>query len=71
MNTVNMLPATGDPGPCPHCGGQPVVIREGQGQAAPTCPVCGRDLPSIRIIRDSNFYGNAELLRQRGIDRGE
>jgi hypothetical protein len=41
------------------------VVREGQ--EIPACDFCGRPVPAIRIVHNADFYGNAELLRQRGI----
>jgi hypothetical protein len=53
----------GGAGPCPHCAGRPHVILRDE-QPVPTCDFCGRDLPAVRVIRDPNFYGNADRLRQ-------
>ena len=60
----------GGSGPCPYCAGRPyVTVREGQ--EIPTCPVCNRALPTVRVIRDSNFYGNAHRLQQIADSQGE
>jgi hypothetical protein len=69
--TVSRLTAlTGGTGACPACSGrQPVAVREGQ--EIPTCPVCNRALPTVRVIRDSNFYGNAHRLQQIADSQGE
>jgi hypothetical protein len=53
----------GSSGRCPYCSAQKHIILRDEAPV-PTCPVCGRDLPAIRIIRDENFYGNAERLRR-------
>jgi hypothetical protein len=64
-----LLDKAGGMGPCPACSGRPhVTVREGQ--EIPTCPVCNRALPVLLVVRDDNFYGNAEKLRQIA-DRGE
>jgi hypothetical protein len=61
--TVSRLAAlAGGTGPCRACAGRPYVVLRGE-QEAPTCDVCGRGLPAIRIVRDANFYGNADRLR--------
>jgi hypothetical protein len=64
-----LLDKAGGAGPCSFCAGRRrVVIREGQ--EIPTCPVCNRAVPVVLVVRDDNFYGNAERLRQLGEDRG-
>jgi hypothetical protein len=55
----------GSSGPCPFCAGREPVLLRGE-QEVPACPVCGRGLPAVRLIHDSNFYGNADRLRQVG-----
>jgi hypothetical protein len=50
-------------GPCRFCAGRPHVTIRGD-QPVPTCDVCGRDLPAVRIVRDPDFYHNADRLRQ-------
>jgi hypothetical protein len=41
-------------------------------QPVPTCEVCGLAVPAVRIVYDSNFYGNIEKLRQCGaLSEGE
>jgi hypothetical protein len=56
----------GGAGPCPYCPRSYVVLREGQ--EIPTCPVCNRGVPALLVIRDPNFYGNADRLRQCGAE---
>jgi hypothetical protein len=69
--TVSRLAAlAGGSGPCPACSGQKHIVLRGD-QPVPTCPVCGRDLPAVRIVRDPNFYGNADRLRQIADSQGE
>jgi hypothetical protein len=47
---------------CPNCRDwpEPLVLR-GTGES-PRCPACGRQPLTIRIVRDRNFYGNANRL---------
>jgi hypothetical protein len=48
-------------GPCLACAGRPyVTLREGQEH--PTCAVCKRPLPAVRIVKIDDFYGNAARL---------
>ena len=49
-------------GPCRFCAGRSHVVLRGE-QPVPTCDVCGRDLPAVRVVRDPNFYGYAERLK--------
>jgi hypothetical protein len=65
-----MADRVGSTGRCPACAGHP-YIRLDEGEEIPTCRVCNRALPVVRVIRDSNFYGNIDRLRQVGADRGE
>ena len=50
---------------CPHCRdwAEPLLLR-GAEQEAPSCPACGRRLPAVKLIRDPDFYHNADRLRQ-------
>jgi hypothetical protein len=47
---------------CPFCSGQKPTMLRGAEQEAPSCPACGRRLPAVKLIRDSNFFGNADRL---------
>ena len=52
-------------GGCWACANRPhVCLREGQ--EIPTCPVCNSPLPAVRLIRDEDFYHNADRLREIG-----
>jgi hypothetical protein len=51
-------------GPCPLCA-RPLLVR-GIEQAAPRCPACGREPSVVRLIRDRNFFGNADRLPASG-----
>jgi hypothetical protein len=55
---------TGNTGPCRACAGKCVTLRGAQ--PAPKCAVCGRELFAIRIVRDPDFFHNADRLRQVG-----
>jgi hypothetical protein len=61
---------TGSASFCPACAGQKPILLRGE-QAAPTCPVCRKPLPVVLLIHDSNFFGNAERLRQLGAQQKE
>ena len=55
--TVRRMADQLDSGGCPCCAAAPYVsLREGQ--EAPTCKACGRELPAVRIVKCENFYGN-------------
>jgi hypothetical protein len=41
---------------CPFCAGQKPIMLRGAEQEAPSCPACGRRLPAVKLIRDSDFY---------------
>jgi hypothetical protein len=56
---------SGSNGPCPICAGaEPIPLRDGQ--EAPTCEFCGRELPAVKLIRDHDFYRNADRLPANG-----
>jgi hypothetical protein len=57
-------------GPCPYCAGRAPILLRGE-QAAPVCSVCGRGFPAVKLVRDSNFFGNALRLRQGGAESSE
>jgi hypothetical protein len=62
---------SGGAGPCPYCAGRPHVVIRGD-QPVPLYDVCGMAVPTVRIVRDPDFYGNIERLRQCGaLDEGE
>jgi hypothetical protein len=57
----------GGAGSCPACAGKCVTLR-GE-QAPPRCELCGKELFTIRVVRDVDFYRNRERLREVGAVR--
>jgi hypothetical protein len=45
---------------CPFCSEQKPIKFRGAEQEVPNCPACGRRLPAVKLIRDGNFFGNAD-----------
>jgi hypothetical protein len=55
-------------GACSYCSGREPILLRGAEQEAPACEVCGQRLPAVRLLRDPDFYRNADRLRQGGAD---
>ena len=49
---------------CSHCRDWPEPLLLRGTQEPPRCPICGRQPMAVRIVRDDNFYRNADRLKE-------
>jgi hypothetical protein len=47
---------------CPVCADRPPIMLRGTEQTVEPCPACGRVPMVVRLIRDRDFYRNADRL---------